>query len=134
MAYPENNYPHNEGPNPDGPQSWQTGTNTTTEAKGFFKTLFDANFDSFISLKFAKFIYVFALIVAAVAMFIGWLLPFFGALFSGLVGRAIFILILGWIPVGLATLFSLIMTRLFLEFVVSAVKTAENTSKLVQKP
>lgn len=35
MAYPENNYPHNEGPNPDGPQSWQTGTNTTTEAKGF---------------------------------------------------------------------------------------------------
>lgn len=42
-------------------------------------------------------------------------------------------LFLGWIPVGVAALLQLVLIRVFLEFVISSVKTAENTSKLVEQ-
>lgn len=101
--------------------------------KGFFGALFDFNFDSFISVKFAKFIYILVTVVAALYVLAFWVLPFLGMLFSEGQGSAIGAiawLLFGWIPVGIVTLMMLISTRMFLEFVIATIKTAENTSKL----
>lgn len=117
------------------PGSGQPGFNTQemkTTSKGFFGALFDFNFDNFIALKFAKFIYILATIMAAATLLFGWVFPFFGLLFDGAVGGAILFLLLAWIPVGLVALFQLIGIRLFLEFVVATIKTSDNTSRLVE--
>lgn len=118
-------------PNPSQPSGGFNAQEMKSTGKGFFGALFDFNFDNFIALKFAKFIYALATIMAAATLIFGWVFPFLVALFNGSVGMAIMILLFLWIPVGLIALFQLIGIRLFLEFVVATIKTSENTSKLV---
>ncbi|MGD7003007.1 DUF4282 domain-containing protein [Corynebacterium halotolerans] len=101
--------------------------------KGFFGALFDINFDNFIALKFAKFIYVLAIAFSVVLVLALWVFPMFAALANGSFGVFFLALLLGWIPVSLIALFQLIGIRLFLEFVVATMKTSENTSKLVNR-
>lgn len=104
-----------------------------SDGKNFFGALFDFNFDSFVSVKYAKFIYILVVLVAAMYVLFFWVFPFLGLLFSdgeGSAVGAVIWLLFGWIPVGLVTLLMLISTRMFLEFVIASVKTAENTSKL----
>ncbi|MGP6173783.1 DUF4282 domain-containing protein [Corynebacterium sp. A21] len=132
-------YNPNQYPQQDGQQGGQqfAGFNSNEvkkTGKGFFGALFDTSFDNMIALKFARFIYTLALIFAAATLFFGWVIPFFTLLFSPANGStflAFAVLLFGWIPIGLVALFQLIGIRLFLEFVVSTIKTAENTSKLV---
>lgn len=118
-------------PNPSQPASGFNTQEMQSTGKGFFGALFDFNFDNFIALKFAKFIYILATIMAAATLIFGWVFPFLAALFDGSIGIAIMILLFVWIPVGLIALFQLIGIRLFLEFVVATIKTSENTSKMV---
>ncbi|QGU06602.1 hypothetical protein COCCU_03240 [Corynebacterium occultum] len=101
-------------------------------AKGFLGALFDVNFDNFISLKFAKFIYILAIAIAGIALFLGWVLPVLGFLVDGSAGAGIGWLLFGWIPITVVALFHLVGIRLFLEFVISSIKTAENTTRLVE--
>lgn len=100
--------------------------------KGFFGALFDANFDNFISVKFAKVIYIIALIFSGLFVFFAWVLPALAALMNGSFGIFMAILVFGWIPAGAIALVQLVTTRLFLEFVVALVKTSENTSKIAE--
>lgn len=100
--------------------------------KGFFGALFDANFDNFISVKFAKVIYILALIFSGLFVFFVWILPALAALMDGRFGMFMTILLFGWIPAGAIALAQLVTTRLFLEFVVALVKTSENTSKIAE--
>ena len=46
---------------------------SSMEAKGFFAGLFDFNFQSFVTLKFAKFIYIIIMIVIGLWAIFGWL-------------------------------------------------------------
>lgn len=46
----------------------------TTETRGFFSTLFDLSFSSFITLKFAKFLYVFNMVLLGVVFIVGLVL------------------------------------------------------------
>lgn len=94
--------------------------------------LFDFNFNNFVAVKFARIIYLIATILAVCLMLFGWLLPAF-TLFSESFILGVPALFLGWIPVGVAALLQLVLIRVFLEFVISSVKTAENTSKLVEQ-
>jgi hypothetical protein len=106
--------------------------NTRGQGKGFFSALFDFSFDNFVAVKFARVIYIIAVILAAATLLFGWLLPslaMFGESFFG----GIALLLFAWIPVGLIALVQLVFIRVFLEFVISSVKTAENTSKLVEQ-
>lgn len=100
--------------------------------KGFFGALFDANFDHFISVKFAKIIYILALIVTGIFVFCAWILPALFAFVDDSIGLFVTIFLFGWIPVGAIALVQLVTTRLFLEFVVALIKTSQNTSEIAE--
>ncbi|WP_181275877.1 DUF4282 domain-containing protein [Brevibacterium oceani] len=109
-----------------------------TGEKGFFKSLFDFRFDSFIAVKWAGFIYIIAMIVAA--------LSYIGTIVAGIsagvaAGSAmayysngpsfnilplILAIVFGWIIPALWV----IGVRLVLELIVSNIKTAENTKRI----
>lgn len=98
--------------------------------RGFFTALFDLNFDNFVSVKYAKFIYTLLLVLIGLAFLFAWLLPALTA-FSESIGFGFVLLLLGWIPIAVVGLFQLIVVRIILEFVIASVKTADNTSRLV---
>ena len=91
------------------------------EAKGFFGALFDFNFNSFVTIKFIKFIYIlsiaFLVLLWLVYVVMGFVVE---------PGLGVAALLLGWIPVILYV----IWIRVFLEFLVSTVRTAQNTSAM----
>ena len=105
---------------------------------GFFKSLFDIRFDNFIAVKWAGFIYIIAIVVAA--------LSYLGTIVAGITtgiaaGSAssylsggpsfsvlplILSIIFGWIIPALWV----IGVRLVLELIVSNIKTAEHTQRI----
>ncbi|UVI34920.1 DUF4282 domain-containing protein [Brevibacterium spongiae] len=105
---------------------------------GFFKSLFDIRFDNFIAVKWAGFIYIIAIVVAA--------LSYIGTIIAGIsagiaAGSAasyfsdgpsfsvlplILSIIFGWIIPALWV----IGVRLVLELIVSNIKTAEHTKRI----
>lgn len=114
----------------------ETGDVNAKGAKNFLNALFDFNFDNYLSVSYAKFIYVIAIIAAAIQILFFWIFPFFILLLSGEDGSgmlAFVTLLFGWIPVGISVLFQLIFVRLVLEFITASVRTAENTTKLVRR-
>ena len=88
--------------------------------------MFDFSFRHFVTISFAKGIFVIAIVIACLAYL---LLLIFG---FGMGGRGIMagvvILLFGWIPSAVF----LIIVRLGLEFSVANIRTAENTSALVE--
>lgn len=99
-------------------------------ANGFFKALFDVNFRSFVTVKFSKLIYILVILlnlaVALITSFIvfavyTYLYDFGTGFMRG------FITLLISLP---AALWGILVNRLFLEFVVAMIRTAENTSYL----
>lgn len=101
--------PYNGGP--QGP--------TSPDAKGFFAALFDLSFTSFVTLKFAKFIYVLIMVVLAL-LWLGWIIAGFST--EPLLG--VLVLVLGWIPI----LLYVILARVTLEFYIAMVRTSQNTA------
>ena len=105
---------------------------------GFFKSLFDFRFDSFIAVRWAGFIYIIAIVVAALS----WLASIIGGLITGAAAGAatsymssgpsfspwplLLAIIFGWVVPALWVIF----VRLALELIVANVKTAENTKKI----
>ncbi|TDE99051.1 DUF4282 domain-containing protein [Occultella glacieicola] len=104
---------------------------------GFFGSLFDLTFSHYVTLRFAKVLFIVAIVFVA----LGWL----GAVVSafnfdpyggfydddGGAGAMLGVLTLlfGWIP-GFITL---LLVRVGLEFAVATIKTAQNTSKLAER-
>lgn len=82
---------------------------------GFFASLFDWGFRSFVAPKLIKIGYI----VSAVYFGLTWLFFVIGA-FSENSGLGMVVLILG----GLVTLFALMMTRLFFEFLMVVFRAA----------
>ena len=116
------------GPTPGAqPQPPYPGPASTSEPS-FFQALFDVRFNSFITLKFATFIYIIGIVLAA----LGWISLIIGSLATindsplPLIGA----ILLGWIP----ALFTVIWIRILIEFVISTIRTAQNTGLLVKKP
>ncbi|GAA1154697.1 DUF4282 domain-containing protein [Nesterenkonia sandarakina] len=96
------------------------GTNqNAVEGKNFFAALFDLSFQSFVTVKFAKFIYV--LLIAFVVL--GYLVVVASAFTEG-PGVGLFALLLGWIPAAIY----LILIRITLEFMIALVRTSQNTA------
>lgn len=131
----QNTYPASPVFGSEQPSS-ETGDVNAKGAKNFLNALFDFNFDNYLSVSYAKFIYVIAIIAAAIQILFFWIFPFFILLLSGEDGSgmlAFVTLLFGWIPVGISVLFQLIFVRLILEFITASVRTAENTTKLVRR-
>lgn len=91
------------------------------ESRGFFEALFDFSFSSFITIKFAKFVY--ALCILAVAFV--YLASVITAFTSG-AGEGLMVLIFG----AVVALVQIIFTRVALEGLISIVRTAQNTAAL----
>ena len=97
---------------------------------GFFQALFDFSFSRFITIDFAKVIYAIFLGLIALAWAAGLIASLIG--FSEGVGEG-FLGLIVYLIVGTAlALFATVGARLSLEFYVATVKTAQNTSKLVE--
>lgn len=111
-------------------QFQQPGKPRKGDGDGFFKALFDFSFNRFITIDFVKVIY--AIVLAFIAL--GWVVGLFASLsgFADSVGTG-FLFLFGYLIVGTAVAFLwLVFARIGLEFYVAMVKTAQNTSKLVE--
>jgi hypothetical protein len=97
---------------------------TRSQAKGFFNALFDLSFNNFVTLAFAKLIYVIALIIIAII----WLVAVIAAFSEG-IGQGLLAVVLG----SIVALFYVVLVRVGLEFSVAMVRTAQNTSDLVAR-
>lgn len=121
------------------PAAAQPGSERDTT--GFLGALFDLKFDHYVSVRWARIIYVLH-IIACVGMWlllIGWSV-FFGIIFGLAMGVSVFgessfnplplilAILFGWIP----ALMQLVYGRMVLEFIVASIKTAENTRKIAE--
>ncbi len=98
------------------------------DSKGFLKDLFDFSFSQFITVKIIKILFGLAIIGAAI-----WaLMILIGGLGSGSVGVALGAIILS----PIAFLFSVIISRVYLELILVLFRIAENTQVMAndQKP
>ncbi|WP_167203029.1 DUF4282 domain-containing protein [Actinomyces respiraculi] len=95
-----------------------------SQGAGFFKALFDFSFSNFITLSFAKFVYI-AFIALSVLF---WLFIVISG-FSQDVTVGFIALLFGWIPAFIY----IILIRLSLEVSVALIRTAQNTSELVSQ-
>lgn len=86
---------------------------------GFFSALFDLEFKSFITVKFAKIIFVLLIAIAAFLWLFMTLIGFMDGVATGFGA-----LLLGWIP----GLINIIVYRIILEVVISLVRTSQNTA------
>lgn len=92
--------------------------------KGFFASLFDFSFSSYVTLRFAKVLFV-VLLVACVLL---WLTYLVAAASTGEGVVLLLALLLGWIPSAVVLLFY----RMVLEFFVATVRGAENTREMLE--
>ncbi|KUG59818.1 DUF4282 domain-containing protein [Nesterenkonia jeotgali] len=117
--YPGPSY--QQQPYPQPPQSQRPGapSKNAVEGKNFFAALFDLSFQSFVTVKFAKFIYV--LLIAFVVL--GYLVVVASAFTEG-PGVGLLALLFGWIPAA----FYVILIRITLEFMIALVRTSQNTA------
>ena len=93
---------------------------------GFLATLFDLDFKHFITIKFAKFIYVLSIALSALGGLI--------MVISGLVALTESAAGLLFVIFGLVSvLINIVLMRVFLEFVISMIRTAQNTTALVER-
>ncbi len=92
-----------------------------TDAKGFFGALFDFSFNSFVTPKIVKFVYVLATILLVIAYLFFVITAFAG----DNVGFGIAFLLLGWIPF----LFYLALIRMTLEFYFSIVRMSQDINE-----
>lgn len=102
------------------------------QSKGFFGALFDFSFSHYVTISFAKVIYILGIIVSLL-LWIFWIITGFA---SGAVGfgdynavPGILAVVFGWIPVVI----NILVIRVVLEFAVAMIRTAQNTTDLSQR-
>ncbi len=116
----------------------QPGTATPADQRGFFKSLFDFRFNTFVATRWAGIIYILAIVVAVFA----WIATIISGIAAGSASRVamsywepepsfspwplLFAILFGWIVPALWVIF----VRLALELIVASVKTAEHTKRL----
>ena len=93
------------------------------EEKGFFASLFDISFTSFVTVRIIKVIYVITLVLIGLAA-----LVFIVAAFADSVGAGVFVLV---ILAPVVSLLYVIYTRVLLEIVIAIFRIAENTAHSV---
>lgn len=117
-AQQQGQYPQQGQPESPYPQQSRQQSNAV-EAKGFFGALFDFSFQSFVTVKFATFIYIVLLVFLA----LGWLFMIIGG-FVADTWAGVLALLLGWIP----AVIYLILIRVMLEFYIAMIRTSQNTA------
>ncbi|MCS7214018.1 MAG: DUF4282 domain-containing protein [Candidatus Calescibacterium sp.] len=94
--------------------------------KGFWRTLFDFSFRSFVTISITKLLYIIGIILAAIVSLIEIMLGMFYLRDSAIIG---FIIII-FSPVGF--IISVILIRVFLELAIVLFSIARNTEEIVR--
>lgn len=92
---------------------------------GFFSALFDLSFRHFITLKFATFIYILAIIMSGLGAF--------GLIIVGIASDEPILIFLMLIMGAVSFFANIVLTRVVLELVISMIRTAQNTSAMVDQ-
>lgn len=98
------------------------------QGAGFFKALFDFSFSSYITVSFAKIVYIALIVVCGLS----WLsMILMGFAFDSQMGTFFgpLALFLGWIP----SVVNIVLSRLGLEAAVALIRIAQNTTELVSQ-
>lgn len=111
--------PQQPPPPPQQPAPEPSSGAPKRETDAFFSSLFDFSFTKYVTLNFAKIIYILAMAL----LVLGYLFTIISA-FAVSTGLGIVTLLLGWIPVFIY----LVFIRVGLEFAVAMIRTARNTS------
>lgn len=93
-----------------------------SQGAGFFKALFDLSFSNFITLTFAKIVYIVLIAVCILVWLSFVLMGFYNDSTMGFLT-----LLFGWIP----AVVNIILVRLSLEASVALIRVAQNTTELV---
>lgn len=93
------------------------------ESKGFFASLFDFGFTSFITLRFLRVIYI----VLMAVIFITGLILFFTGFTRGAAGIAFSLIV-----VPIVTLLYLVIARIYMELIAIFFRIGENTTQMAQ--
>lgn len=131
--YPQQQPLTGQAPAPQNPV-WTGESSSTGEHKGFFAALFDFSFSHFITLKFAKLIYILAVALNAVFMFfvvIGALTFVFDDYYGFFSGLLIFIFAI--LAAAVSALLNVIFLRIGLELAVSVIRLAQNSTDIKNK-
>lgn len=127
-GYPQGGYQQQYAP--QGQFGAPAGNNRKRAGDGFINALFDFSFSRFITIDFAKVIYGISLGLIALFWLAGLIFAFAG--FSEGAGEG-FLSLFMYLIVGTLIAFAFtVLARISLEFYVAMVKTAQNTSKLVE--
>ena len=104
------------------------------QSRSFISALFDFSFSQFITLGFAKLIYIVAVVATAVLMFFT-VIGVFATVFSGSVGivEGIFVFIFGLFAAIVGGAINLIVVRLVLELAVSIIRLAQNSTEIKEE-
>lgn len=108
---------------PEPSNSWQS--QTQDEGRSFFNALFDFKFETFVSLKFIRILYI--ILIAVIVIFS--VIFLIAALATGDVGPIIGAIVF----VPLLALFYVVITRVYLEVIAVLFRIAENTSRMADK-
>lgn len=96
---------------------------------GFLGALVDLTFRHFVTVKFAAFIYI-VNIAQVVLAYLGFIIAgFVVGVGIEMAWLGIVVLLFGWIP----AILNIIWVRISLEFIVAAIRTAQNTTVLVDQ-
>ncbi len=116
--------PHQPPPGGDGGPPFTPGTGRldADEVKGFFSSLFDLSFRSFITGRLIRVLYVLAMIGLAL-----WTLGWLGTALASQDGTLIFFALIG---APLVFLFGLIYIRVLLELIIVVFRIGEDVRKI----
>ncbi|MDZ5079034.1 DUF4282 domain-containing protein [Nesterenkonia sp. HG001] len=115
----EQQYQQHYGQQPQAGAPGHAPAGNSVEGKSFISALFDFTFQSFVTVKFAKFIYI----ILMAFLVLGWVI----AVISGFVADPVvglLALLLGWIPAAIY----LILIRITLEFFIAMIRTSQSTA------
>lgn len=96
---------------------------TQTDARGFFATLFDLDFTSFLTMKFLRIIYA---VLLGALLLMGLVYLIFGLSQGGVIA------FLSLLLVPVVTLIYIVLLRVGMEAIALFFRIGENTSKLVE--
>lgn len=103
------------------------------DTNGFLKAMLDLNFENFVTIKFAKIIYILMAVFIAASVAINTLIVFFSLATTERWLLAFLLSLLVLIVSIISGVISLIITRVLVEVAVALIRVAQNTTEIKHK-
>lgn len=107
--------------------------NSGLNPDGFLKAMLDLNFERFVTIKFAKIIYLLVAVIIVLQVLTWPMFTFFAAASNDEVGLGFFLALLVFIVTLICGVINLIAARVILEAAVALIRVAQNTTEMKEK-